>query len=1028
MTITELSIKRPTLIIVLFTFLGVLGIYGFITLNYDLMPKMSLPMAIVTVIYPGGSPSEVETSVTKPIEDAVSGLDKVKTIRSTSLEGMTLVRIEFDLNVNIDFAIQDVQRKVNGIMQQLPKDIRTPVITKVAFDELPVIRAAVYSKLPPRQLYQFIKDRVQPRISNLSGVGLFTMLGGEEREIKVNVDAQKLKSYNLSLFAIAQSVKAANLDLPTGNIKENNEQYVVRVAGKFASVEELNNLVIARSKQDGEIKLRDVAEVEDGKKEVNNINRLNGINSVGITIQKQTDANTVEVSNLVMKEFKKLEKENKDIELKFGVAQDASEFIMQSANGVKFDLFLAILIVAFVMLIFLHSFRNSFIILVAIPSSLISTFFMMYIFGFTLNMMTLLAMSLVIGILVDDSIVVLENIYRHLEMGETQRDAALKGRNEIGFAALSITLVDVVVFIPLAMISGVIGNFLREYALVVVFSTLMSLIVSFTITPMLASRFTKLEHLSKGSLMNKFGIWFEGFFKKLTSYYARTLNWGLHNGGKVATATIILLVLSLMLPGMGFIGNEFMPQVDRGELVVSIELDPGATIEHTNQVTQKVEKIISTFPEVKTILTSVGATSEGLFGFYNNNTTDIYVTLVPKNERMDATGAIGQKMKAQVLKIPGLRCRVSPVSLMGTTLRTPIQILVQGATFEDVFPAASKIAEVARTVDGTNDVRLSSEEGKPELKIEIDREKLSALGLTIMDVGQNLRIALTGDDDSKFRKGLTEYNIRVQLDQFDHSNPDDVANLTFKNNKGQQIQLKQFAIVYQSVGPTKLEREGRVPAINVMSQAYGKTSGVIGNEIIEKLKNIKLPTGVTYRLTGELEQMKDSMKSLIYALLAGILFVYMIMVALYNSFKYPFVVLFSIPLAIIGAFFGLALTMKSISIYSMLGMIMLIGLVAKNAILLVDRTNQMKLERGLSTYDALMEAAQTRFRPILMTTFAMVFGMLPIALSTAASSESKSGLAVVLIGGLISSLLLTLILVPVVYQKFDKIFKRKKSV
>jgi len=577
------------------------------------------------------------------------------------------------------------------------------------------------------------------------------------------------------------------------------------------------------------------------------------------------------------------------------------------------------------------------------------------------------------------------------------------------------------------MISGVIGNFLREYALVVVFSTLMSLFVSFTITPMLASRFTKLEHLTKGSLMGSFGIWFENFFKKFTSYYARTLKWGLHNGGKVAIATLIILILSLMLPSMGFIGNEFMPQVDRGEMIVSIELDPGASIEYTNQVTQKVEKIISGFPEVKTILTSVGAASEGMFGFYNNNTSDIYVTLVPKNERKGTTGAIGQKMKAQVLKIPGLRCRVSPVSLMGSTTRTPVQILVQGATFEDVYQAASKIADVAQTVDGTNDVRLSSEEGKPELRIEINREKLSALGLTIMDVGQNLRIALTGDDDSKYREGLTEYNIRVQLDQFDRSNPDDVSNLTFMNNKGQQVQLKQFANVYQTVGPTKLEREGRVPAINVMSQAYGKTSGVIANDIFAKLKNIKLPAGVTYKLTGELENMKDSMTSLMYALLSGILFVYMIMVALYNSFKYPFVVLFSIPLAIIGAFLGLALTMKSISIYSMLGIIMLIGLVSKNAILLVDRTNQMKLERGFSTFDALIEAAQTRFRPILMTTFAMVFGMLPIALSTAASSESKSGLAVVLIGGLISSLVLTLVLVPVVYQKFDKLFTKKKN-
>jgi HAE1 family hydrophobic/amphiphilic exporter-1 len=468
---------------------------------------------------------------------------------------------------------------------------------------------------------------------------------------------------------------------------------------------------------------------------------------------------------------------------------------------------------------------------------------------------------------------------------------------------------------------------------------------------------------------------------------------------------------------------EFMPNVDRGEITVSVETDPGNKIEQTNQTVQQIEGILAKMPEVAKVVSSVGSAGQGMIASFANNRAELTVTLIDKNKRKLNTDEVSQLIKKNTMDIPGIKLSATPVSMMGAG-QAPLQLLVTGSSYEDVQKGADVVLNIVRKVEGTSDVRFASEEGKPELKVEIDREKLANLGLTLADIGNNLRIALTGDEDSKFRDphDLSEYIMRVQLDQYDRSQIGTVEDISFQNNKGQMIQLKQFAKVSQDLGPTRLERYNRITSKMIQSQVFGKSSGSVANEILAKIKQnqSKLPAGVGYEFIGQQKIMMSSMISLLYALFAGILFVYMIMVALYNSYAYPFVVLFSIPVAIVGALYGLAVTGKSMSIYSMLGIIMLIGLVAKNAILLVDRANQMKAEKGMSTYEALLEAGQTRLRPILMTTFAMVIGMLPIALSTAAGSEAKSGLAVVLIGGLTSSLLLTLVLVPVVYQKFDK--------
>lgn len=1014
MTITELSIKRPSLIVVIFSAMIILGFYSYIQMKYELLPKITPPVITISTVYPGGSPFEVETSITKPIEDAVSTLSRIDIIKSTSRENVSFVMIRFLQGTNINIQIQDVQRKINQIINTLPVQAKTPVISKFALNEIPVLRMGVTSNMVPRKFYQFVVDRIQPRLSKIAGVGQITLIGGKRREFKVNINEDKIHSYGLSLLQIVNIIRSSDLELPAGVIKNRSNQYVVRLAGKFSSLNTLRNLVIAHLPNGSNIHLSDIAEVEDGTKDPQNISRIDGVSSIGILVQKQTDANTVEVSRLVRKELNKIEKDYKADNVHFDIAEDESTFTIAAANGVKFDLAIAVLLVAIVMLLFLHSIRNSFIVLLAIPCSLISTLTVMYLFGFTLNLMTLLGLSLVVGFLVDDSIVVIENIYHHIERGENKRDAALKGRNEIGFAAMAITMVDVVIYVPLALTGGLIGDIIREFAVVVIISTLLSLFVSFTITPLLASRFGKLEKVAGKTIIGKFAIWFEQGFHNLTENYLYVLKWALDNKWKVIVISFALFFASLALIPTGFIGAEFMTQIDRGEFAVTLEMPLGYSLEHTNLVSRKVENYIRKLPEVRKLFVKVGASNAGLISQNSNNVAELDVSLVPKNERSKSTEEIGQEIKAMALSIPGIKVRVNPIGVFGTANQTPIQIIVSGSDRKDVGKAALIVEGLLKKISGTSDVRLSSENGNPEIRIKMDRQKLADFGLSIAEVGAALNVAFQGNDNAKFRVGDDDYNIKVSLDKFDRSKISNVENLSFVNKQGQVILLKQFAFVYQTTGPTKLERMNRIPAITVFSQALGRPIGSIGQDFQNALAKTTLPKGIEISYMGDLKNQAQSFSSLAIALLAAILFMYMVLVALYDSYADPFVIIFSIPMAIIGALLALALTMKSLTIFSILGIIVLIGLVGKNAILLVDRANQRK-GKGESAHDAMMDAGRNRIRPILMTTSALVFGMLPIATSLDAGSEWKSGLAWAIIGGLISSMLLTLVLVPVIY-------------
>jgi hydrophobic/amphiphilic exporter-1 (mainly G- bacteria), HAE1 family len=1017
MTITELSIKRPTLIVVIFIALALTGVFGYFQLRYELLPKMNIPYATIVTVYPGASPGEVENGVTKKIEDAVSSAEKIANIYSTSYEGLSVVSVEFRRTANIDIALQDVQRKVNAATASFPRDVRPPMVQKFSFDELPIIRMGATSAMPSRDFYQLLKDQIQPRLSKLDGVGQVSLVGGDIREIKINLDAQKVRAYGLSIAQITLIVKASNMDFPTGAIKGEKAQSIVRVFGKFSTVNDLRELIVARSRQGGQVKLSDIAEVEDGIQEYKSISRINGKNSIGITVLKQSDANAVEVSKLVRNEIRELESQYRGVGLTFDIASDGSDFTIEAANAVKQDLLMAVLLVAAVMFLFLHDVRNSLIVLISIPASLIASILAMWAFDFSLNLMTLLALSLVIGILVDDSIVVLENIHHHLEQGQNRSDAAIRGRNEIGFAALSITLVDVVVFVPLSLVAGLVGDIMREFAIVIVISTLMSLFVSFTLTPMLASRFSIVTHATSETLAGRVALWFENTFRRMTEIYIRVLRYSLKNAFRVLLGMTLLFVASLLLPAFGVIGSEFMKQSDQGQFIVKLELPPGSTLENTNRTTQQVEGIIASFPEVKKVFTSVGLSSEGI---NTGNKAELMVTLVDREERSRSTGELANEIKKRTRQIPGTKVYIDEISITGAPGGAPIWIFVTGNNPDSLERTSQIVREALRRTPTVIEVKSSVEVGNPETRIEVDRQKMSTFGLTVYDVGSTLRVALTGDDESMFREGQYEYPIRVALDKFDRSNPDDVARLPFTSSTGRQIELQQFGDVVQASGPTKLERKNRNSSLSIY--AYTDNTMPIGNVVQEYMKIARdhKAGGTTVEFSGQEKDRAESFGQLGIALLASILFVYFIMVGLYDSFVIPFVVMFAVPLAIIGALIMLALTGNALSIFSILGIIMMIGLVTKNAILLVDRTNDNR-ERGLSVHDALMEAGRARIRPIFMTTLSMVFGMLPIAMAKGAGAEWKNGLAWALVGGLISSMFLTLVVVPVVYTKIEKL-------
>ncbi len=1019
MSLTEISIKRPLLITVAFVVLVLFGLISYNDLNYNLLPKFEANVLSVSTVYPGASPQEVENNITKPVEDAISAIEGIDQITSTSQEGVSVVIMTLKPGFSTINAQRDAERKIGQITSMLPEDIDDPVVNRFNTEELPVLRISATATMSPTELFDLLDNQIKPILSNVAGVGTVRLIGGTEREIQVSLDNDKLRAFHLSPAMVSQLISQANSSYPAGNVQNGETRLSIQFDARLAKVEELRNLILRENPDGSKLLLSDVATVTDGQEEVTSLNRINGRPGVGIEIVKQADANAVEVSDLVKAKLIDLKEQYAAEGLDYEIAIDQSTYTLESANAVLEDLVLAVIIVAAVMLMFLHSLRSSLFVLVALPSAMIPTFILMNLFGFSLNLMTLMALSLVVGILVDDSIVVLENIYRHLEMGKNKRDAALEGRNEIGFTALAITLVDVVVFVPLALSTGLIGNILREFSLVVVFSTMMSLLVAFTLTPLLASRWGRLEHLTENSLWGKISLGFERLMDNLKEEYGKILRWALGHKRYILIGVLILFISAVALVPAGFIGASFMSQSDRGEFNVQLELSPQSSLYETNQISREVEQLLLSHEEVTTVFANIGTQSGRIGGSSSiSNVAELSVKLVDKNERSLSADDFSTVVRDEILKIPGVKVTIVPASMVGNS-QAPIQIAVKSANMDEIWPVAQEIAEAVRSTAGTDYVEYSTKRPRPQIEIQLDREKVARHGLSVPEVGAAVQLAFRGNDRSKYREGGEEYAINIELDPGDKRDISSVRNLVLLNNQGATVRLGEIASIQETLGQSVLERLDRLNSIKVTASASGRPMGVINSEIQEKIDKIDMPAGVSVEMLGQAQQQSDAFGSLGFALILALLLVYLIMVALYESVVYPFVVMFSIPVALIGALLALALSMEELTIFAIIGMIMLMGLVAKNGILIVDFTNHLKSE-GLSLVEALVEAGKERLRPILMTTMAMIAGMLPIALASGAGAEVKNGMAWVIIGGLSSSLLLTLVLVPTVYYLIDK--------
>jgi HAE1 family hydrophobic/amphiphilic exporter-1 len=998
-------------------------------MGYELIPKFETNMVTISTVYPGASPSEVETSVTRKIEDAVGALENVKKVESSSYESLSVIMVQLNTGADVNYALNDAQRKVNAILSELPDDADAPSLNKFSLDDLPIMTMSISSnKLNNKELYDLLDKKIEPIFSRVNGVAQVDLVGGQEREIQVSVDEKKLQGYNLSIGDIQQAILSSNLDFPTGSLKSRTTKSTIRLSGKYKSIEEMSNLVIS-NKDGAQVRLSDVATVFDAQQDVEKIARFNQNPTILMQVKKQSDANAVSVSESIKKTVETVMKNYAVQGVKVKIVDDSTDFTLAAADHVIFDLVLAVILVAIVMLLFLHNIRNAFIVMVSIPISLIATFIGMYLMGYTLNLMSLLGLSLVVGILVDDAIVVLENVYRHMEMGKSRIRAAYDGASEIGFTVSAITLVIVVVFLPIAMSSGLVSDILAQFCVTVVIATLFSLLASFTIIPWLSSRFGKLVHLTGKNPFEKFILWFEKQLEKFTHWITGILEWALKSGLRrimVVVVTFIVLISSFMLVAFGFIGGEFFPKMDRGQFLVQIELPKDATVEKTNQITLAVEKYLRDDKDVIDLITTVGQQSSG-FGASQATVyqAEVQVNLIDKSERAESTDIIAAKMKRDLEeKFTGVEFKTAPIGLMGAD-NAPIEMVVTAADNATATKEATRILELLKKVPGSVDAELSTDTGSPEVRVNIDRDKMASLGLNLSSVGQAMQTAFNGNTDGKFRAGEYEYDINIRFADANRQSIDDVRNLMFTNAKGEQIRLSQFANVDMSSGPSLLQRRDKSPSVKVLSKVVGRPVGDVANEwAAQFMDNEKTkPAGVNYIWSGDMENQTEGFGTLGIALLAAIVLVYLVMVSLYDSFVYPFVVLFSIPLALIGVMVILALTANSLNIFTMLGMIMLIGLVAKNAIMIVDFAN-MRKAAGASTHDALIQANHARLRPILMTTIAMIFGMLPIALAKGAGAEMNNGLAWVVIGGLTSSLFLTLIIVPVVYSLFDSLLRR----
>lgn len=1050
MFLSDTSIKRPIMMtMIIFSFV-VIGLFALTNLGIDIFPDIEFPYVTVLTIYPGAGPEEVETLITKPIEDAVASISGLKEMTSIAQEGMSLTLLEFNLGRNVDFAGIDVKEKVDAIRADLPADAEDPQIQKFDIGALPVINLAVSSPRPLEQLSVLADEEIKNQLTRVNGLANVDIVGGKEREIVVAVDRRKLQARGLSILQVMQALSQENINLPSGRIAAGKKEYSIRVQGEFRDLAQIAGLYLPVMQGEPAVRLADIATIQDTYAEQRETARMQGKESIGLSLIKRSDANAVQVGREVKKVLAQLEKTlPSDIEIT--IARDRTEFIQNSVNDVFDNLIIGILLTALVLYLFLHSWKGTVIAAISMPVSIVSTFTLLLFADFTLNMMSLMALAISVGILVTNSIVVLENIERYRKMGKPMQEAASIGTKEIALAVAAATMTNIVVFTPIAFMSGIVGQFFKQFGLTVTFATLFSLLVSFTMVPMLASmKLNRMIYVAAalvtgllvyislglevflvvagfvllvgiltwmGWLQKIFAAW-DRFYDQLSVSYHTGLGYFLRHRPLLFGGVSLLFISSLVVSAV-FIGSEFFPKADAGGFSVSVEMPSGTTLQETDKVLQRVEETVNKIPEVKTVYSQVGTNESGEFTLNQGVHLGVVVTqLKDKPERKRTTFEIMDEIRPQLTDIPAAQIILTPMSFFGGG-EADMTIEVTGPDMTILAKLADQVVEIARTERGVVDPRSSWRTGKPELRISPRRELMADQGLTVTQVGLAMRTMIEGQKVSKYREGNREYDIRVKLAAEDLKKIEDVPDFAVISKEGPQ-KIFNIADLDFTEGPSQIQRKGKQRMITVSAELTGTTLGQAQKDIQAGIDTLKIPEGYQVKFGGQSEEMAESFAELGRALILAIILTYMLMAAMMESYVHPFIILATLPLGLIGVLYALFLTGNSISIFSLMAIIMLVGIVVNNGILLIDYIETVRREKGLSLFEAILEASPTRLRPIIMTNLATILGMTPLALGIGSGGEFRAPMAIAAIGGLISSTIFTLFLIPAMYYSVEQ--------
>ena len=1023
MKLTNFSINRPITILMIACITVVLGVMSFSKLGLDMLPDIEFPVVSVITNYQGVASEDIEEMITKPIEDSVATVKDVKSIKSVSQEGVSMVMIEFNSGTNVDFAAQDLRDKISLIEQYLPEDADRPFVLKMDVTAMPILGYGITSdNLDTLELKKLLEDNFKNKIERLDGVASVELKNGWEREILVKLDKPKLDAYGLTQNQIVNILQGENVNLSGGFITEGTEEFSLRTVGEYQNLEEIGNTVIT-VKNGAPIYLKDIAKIVDSHQEERSYCRTNGRDSILMMINKQSGANTIQTSQAVKKELAELENHFSN-KVNFALVMDQSRLIKQSTNSVTQSAVIGGLLAILLIFLFLRNWRPTLAIAVAIPLSLIATFIPLAAAGYTLNLMTLGGLTLGIGMLVDNAVVVIENIYRHLEKNKGRKEAAKIGASEVGMAITAATLTTVVVFLPMAFGEGIAGQLSRGLALTIVFALACSLFTALTLVPMMASKIFKKRTAEEYKKTSG-----EENFKKVQKAYQKILKWSLAHRVTVILTTVGILIATVA--AIPLIGTEFMPTSDQSMMIMKVEMPVGTSLEETSKKVQQVEKIIiSQTGDDLISATSFGGISEmsnegasvGM-GSGGVNEAQIMVRFKDKKERKRSSSEIQEIIRENVPRIKGLKISFMDMSgaMMGRT-SSPVEIKIFGKDLDKLKSIANETAQKISKVEGARDVSISLNQGKPEMVIKIDREKASRLGLTVGQIGSVVRNSLQGVAATQLRKGDEETDIRVRYDKVYRNDLESIENLPIVSPSGARISLKQVVQISKEEGPVKIDREDQLRVVSVTANTADRPVGNIVNDIKKELNNSessKLPNGYFIEYGGSYKQMQDTFGVLATALVLAILLVYMVMASQFESLIYPLIAMAELPLAFIGVGLALLITGQNLSLPSFMGIIILAGIVVNNAIVLIDYINQLRA-RGIEKRQAIIKGGTNRLRPILITSLTTIFGMLPMAAATSEGSEMMKPMAIAVIGGLTVSTILTLIVIPVIYSLAEK--------